>query len=99
MYFPASAIKSLLKNTSYILPKNTFLTFWENGALLLWELCSSKHKKFQEETFRPQCSNFYLKLDSRLSKEIMICFIENPLKVMKKNFLFHLKSSIRSQDI
>ena len=40
-----------------------------------------------------------LKSDSHLSKNFVICFIESPLKMMKNAFLFHLKSSFRSQDI
>ena len=40
-----------------------------------------------------------LKSDSHLPKNCVICFIESPLKMMKKYFLFHLKSSFRDQDI
>ena len=32
-------------------------------------------------------------------KSCVICFIESPIKIMKKHFLFHLKSSFCSQDI
>ena len=40
-----------------------------------------------------------LKSDSHLpKKKCVICFIENPLKMMKNPFYFILKSSFRSQD-
>ena len=48
--------------------------------------------------FKTSCSN--LKSDPHLPKKnCVICFIESALKVMKNVFLFHLKSSFRSQDI
>ena len=42
--------------------------------------------------------NEHFKSDSQLPKKI-ICFIESPLNRIKKCFLFHLKSSLRFQDI
>ena len=42
----------------------------------------------------------HLKSDSHLPKKIcFICFNDSPSKMMKNGFLFHLKSSFRSQDI
>ena len=40
------------------------------------------------------------KSDPHLSKQICVsCLTESPLKMIKKCFLFQLKSSFRSQDI
>ena len=40
-----------------------------------------------------------LKWDSHLPKKfILIAFNKSPLKMMKNDFLFHLKSSFHSQD-
>ena len=41
----------------------------------------------------------YLKSDSHLPKNCFIYFDESPLKMIKKRFLFHLKSFYRSQDV
>ena len=41
----------------------------------------------------------YLKSGSHFPKNCFICFNESPLKMMKNAFLFHVKSSFRSQNI
>ena len=45
------------------------------------------------------CTLFFKVKLSPSKKNNVICFIESPLKMMKKCFLFHLKSSFGSQDI
>ena len=71
--------------------------------------CSNKNliKQFAwyfEKEKRYDIKNFFIdrvfKSDSHLPKKFLyICFNESPFKMMKNAFLFHLKSSFRSQDI
>ena len=54
----------------------------------------------KQETFQfilVDLKHFNVKLSP--SKKCAICFNESPSEMIKKSFLFHLKSFIRSQDI
>ena len=57
-------------------------------------------QKAKERYSKEQAAEYYLKSDSHLPKKVfVICFNDSPSKMMKNPFLFHLKSSFRSQDI
>ena len=64
-------------------------------------------KKHGEKTDNPPIRIYVNKIENGIAfkvglspskKVCVICFIESPLKMIKKCFLFHLESSFRSQD-